>query len=523
MLRPDPKIREGNNRAQPISETVDAKDWQRYIAKSQETESPQARSVRQEHSGIPTQRSLGPPSELTSKEERTGVRLETQEKESSKVENTIFQPQTRLENTSLEGPRPTEKDYPRLESDNAARGEEREFHKTENRNFEASRESIARIAISDDDSLDSDISDDDDDDLRIAFHKQEIKRILETAPFDKELLKFHLNTLVERYRAFSDFHVVLLMATLYLAENESSIHQCKNLLSNFKASTANSPADNIAGYMLRSIAAFRLQEYPSAYKDCRRVMALIKKSGSIDAIDHWTNHAAAIACFSAAKMGNKADELYYRSIYKADLPPPVLGAQDIRFPLPSISQILQEVSESSDTEKIVVEPEKTGGTGNTEDNPSLSAYNFEKAQSSLGAIPKEIYAQPSGSPTDRYQVSKDTDQVIVPEKSEPSVYEVILSPETYLWLGDIENLSRNFGATISKREATEDDGGARDSYKITFKSYKDVMGYFNSGDASAYLEHSRMLQCTLSKIPNQGLSRFDSVYPSDRNHTNAQN
>ncbi|KAK6495204.1 hypothetical protein TWF481_003230 [Arthrobotrys musiformis] len=185
----------------------------------------------------------------------------------------------------------------------------------------------------------SNTSEDEDPDLddeadKIAFHKREIARLSARVPPDITLLLVHLKALIETYKVFDDSRALLVLSTFYLqgttasGPNLEETRKCLSILANFKPSNLSIATDidadaelrraqeSIGIYLIRAMANFQLQNYPSAYKDSRRTISLGKKLPA-DSLDRWrlyVQSAFEIAAESSKFMGDEGNMLYYRSL-----------------------------------------------------------------------------------------------------------------------------------------------------------------------------------------------------------------
>ncbi|EPS45866.1 hypothetical protein H072_130 [Dactylellina haptotyla CBS 200.50] len=343
----------GNYGERPVRgppETVDANDWQRYMNKPQENElSSNPNNAKQEHYSAGSRQ--GSRQEVSTGLETRFSAVEIQVKDT-----------TRAENSSIGGQRPSEhvqrygsgytstargfsnaneaKPIPKSqEMENSFWTGTTKYKKAPKNPQNAPQEPAseaprnysqpATLQPNPDVSYldDYDLSDDEsDDELKIAFHKAEIKKLMEAGVLNPKPLGIHVKALVETYKVFSDFKVVLIMAVHYLGGDEAQIQQCRDLLADFKADSSKSPEDNIAGYLTRALAAYWLKDFSAAYKDSKRIMTLARKNPAIREADRFANYAASIASWCAAEMKNEADELYYKSLCIDNLPLPAVWA-----------------------------------------------------------------------------------------------------------------------------------------------------------------------------------------------------
>ncbi|KAK6524156.1 hypothetical protein TWF694_005817 [Orbilia ellipsospora] len=320
-------------------ENVDGNDFKRYKSQVESTSHRFFQPGIHENATSIDPRAPGTPETSTSLEAKF-ENLEIQTKPAAIIDNAVVE-RRKVENSSLSSLGETQ-------SIITERGEGRPNRKTNTellaplRTSESQDIQIDRTSLNEDD-----ISDDDaEDELKIAFHKAEINKLLTANPKMTPTLKVHLKALVATYKAVSEFRSLLLTVALYITGNKSQLCKCIELLADFKADRETLPEESIAAYLLRAIANFRLENYPLAIKDCRRVLSLSRKHPNIQEVEGLANHAGLIAHISARNLGNTADELYYGSLYKQHILSPTVYVQGIRLNFPTRDQILESAKEN---------------------------------------------------------------------------------------------------------------------------------------------------------------------------------
>ncbi|KAK6331496.1 hypothetical protein TWF730_004578 [Orbilia blumenaviensis] len=179
-------------------------------------------------------------------------------------------------------------------------------------------------------SFDDDFSDDDgglsddDEDLinrKIAFHIGECDSILIQRDWDPVLLQVHLIALVEKYKV-QDIEFSFQLAMLY--RNKGKHEDAVRVLNDFKFDPRLTLSQNSMAYLLRMTANFHLKNVSAVSKDCRRIAQLLRKNSNNPDIKQIQNAANYYAGWCAGQNNNKADELYYNSLFNPKMDSPIV-------------------------------------------------------------------------------------------------------------------------------------------------------------------------------------------------------